>query len=153
VGLAPGRDSARTAPTVGAGRMVRRALRRQCPLCGASRIFLSWFQLQKTCSHCGLKLARNEEPDYWMGGYLLNFIVAELIVSAFIVAGIIIAWPDVPWRTVLYVTAAAAIIGPLLTFPFAKTVWLAIDLTFRPPEAVDFETPGSRTNSEGRTQH
>jgi uncharacterized protein (DUF983 family) len=132
--------------------MLRRALKRQCPLCGTRRIFRSWFQLERTCSRCGLKLARNEEPDYWMGGYLLNFIVAELIVSAFMVAGIIIAWPDVPWRTVLYVTAAAAIIGPLLTFPFSRTVWLAFDLTFRPPEAVDFEAPSFRTQNDGRTQ-
>jgi uncharacterized protein (DUF983 family) len=126
--------------------MLRRALARHCPICGSRDISTSWFRLADTCPQCGLRFTRNEEYDYWTGGYLLNFIVAEMIVAIFMTAGILLAWPDVPWNAVLYITAAAAITGPLLTFPFAKTLWLAIDLVFRPPEPHDFvhrgEDPG-----------
>jgi uncharacterized protein (DUF983 family) len=118
--------------------MIQRALRRNCPFCGGHGVFAAWFELKRACPQCGLKLQRNEEQDYWMGGYLLNFIVAELIVAFFLVAAILISWPGVPWNTVLYATAAAATIGPLLTFPFSKTLWIAVDLVFRPPEPTDF---------------
>jgi len=118
--------------------MLARALARRCPLCGTRDIFLAWFRLADQCPRCGLKLSRNEESDYWTGGYLLNFVIAELIVALFMTAAIIWAWPDVPWNAVLYGTAGAAIVGPLLTFPFAKTLWLAIDLVFRQPEPQDF---------------
>jgi hypothetical protein len=31
---------------------------------------------------------------------------------------------------------------PFFTYPFAKTIWLAIDLLFRPPTLADFAGHG-----------
>jgi hypothetical protein len=31
------------------------------------------------------------------------------------------------------------VIAPLLLYPFSKTIWLALDLTARPPRPQDFE--------------
>jgi hypothetical protein len=83
-------------------------------------------------------MQRNEESDYWVGGWLINFIIAELIVSAAIAFLVWILWPDVPWTAVLWITAVAAVTGPLLTWPVSRTLWLGIDLAFRPPENEDF---------------
>jgi hypothetical protein len=44
----------------------------------------------------------------------------------------------VPWTAVLWITAVAAVTGPLLTWPVSRTLWLGIDLAFRPPENEDF---------------
>jgi hypothetical protein len=69
---------------------------------------------------------------------MINFMIAETGVAVLIAALVWILWPDVPWNGVLYGTAGAAIVAPLLTWPVSRTLWLAIDLAFRPPEDVDF---------------
>ena len=120
-------------------RIVARALRGRCPWCGRAGAFRSWFVMRGSCAACGLRFQRNEDSDYWVGGWLVNFIIAELIVAMTIALAIRLSWPDVDWDAILWGTAAAACLGPLLTWPFAKIVWLGLDLRFRPPEAVDFE--------------
>jgi hypothetical protein len=50
-------------------------------------------------------------------------------------------WPNVPWDTMTWVLAVCAILGPLVTYPFSKSLWLAIDLLFQPPRSSDFVTP------------
>jgi hypothetical protein len=51
---------------------------------------------------------------------------------------IIVEWPDVPWKTMPWALAATAIVGPLVTYPYSKSLWLALDLVFRPAEPKDF---------------
>jgi uncharacterized protein (DUF983 family) len=92
----------------------------------------------KVCPACGLRLERNEEADYWVGGYLVNFIGAELMVAIAIVLFVWISWPAVHWNVVLRAAAALALVGPLLTWPLSKVLWLGLDLILRPPEASDF---------------
>ena len=121
------------------GTLILRALRLACPNCGGRGLFASWFELQKACPSCGLRLQRNEDADYWVGGWLINFIVAEITVAVVMSVLVWILWPAVPWNGILYGTAGAAIIGPLLTWPFSRTLWLGIDLAARPAEEADFE--------------
>ena len=45
--------------------------------------------------------------------------------------------PHVPWTFVGYAIPALAVLSPVLTYPFARAVWLAWDLAFRPVEAGD----------------
>ena len=47
------------------------------------------------------------------------------------------AWPDPPWDAIQYVGAVVLIISVLVAYPFAKTLWLAIDLVFRPVAAKE----------------
>jgi hypothetical protein len=68
--------------------------------------------------------------------------VAEL---AIVIAGgvfVWIVWPDVPWRALEVALVALMIPFPVFTYPFAKLVWLAIDLAFRPPRIGDFAGHG-----------
>jgi hypothetical protein len=78
------------------------------------------------------------EKDYFIGAYTLNLIVAELIVVAAILIGMILSWPDVPWDLLMYALVPLAVLAPFLTYPYSRSVWLALDLKFRPPEPNDF---------------
>lgn len=116
---------------------VLRALRLRCPHCGRGRMFFRWVRTYSHCIECDFKYDRGED-DYYIGAYTLNLIFAELIVVAAMVFVIIRRWPDVPWTTLPWALASFAVLGPLITYPFSKSLWLAIDLLFRPAEANDF---------------
>ena len=104
-------------------------------------MFFRWVKSFEECSKCGFRFDRGES-DYYIGAYTINLIIAELIVVAMFVAAIFYWWPDVPWEKIPYALAAPAILAPIVTYPYSKSLWLAIDLTFRPPAAEDFTNPG-----------
>lgn len=56
------------------------------------------------------------------------------IVLIMIAIGIAVAItvPDVPVLTLYIVLASAALVFPILTWPMTHTLWMAIDLIFRP---------------------
>lgn len=54
-----------------------------------------------------------------------------LIVLALAVA-IVITVPDVPVLTLYGVLASTAVIVPIATWPMTHTIWMALDLRFRP---------------------
>ena len=117
--------------------LVGRALRRRCPSCGEGRAFDGWFRMRRRCPVCGLHLERGEH-GYVVGAYMFNIIAAELVFVAIFIALVAAMWPDPPW-TVLQYGGAAMMIGlPVLFYPFAKTLFLAFDLIFRPPGPEDF---------------
>lgn len=113
------------------GPLARRALRRRCPNCGDGRVWRGWLQSAERCPNCGLRLDRGE-PDYFIGAYLLNLVVAELAVAIVFIALLIALWPDPPWDALMWGAAIAAAVAPLATYPFTKGLWLAVDLVFRP---------------------
>jgi uncharacterized protein (DUF983 family) len=120
-----------------------RALRLRCPVCGGRPIFLSWFTVCSSCPHCGFHLDR-DEPGYWIGSYTVNLFATEGVWVAFFVVGMFITWPEVPWSALLYAGLAVGILTPVLLFPHTKTLYLAIDLCFRPPEPADLVVPMER---------
>ena len=93
------------------------------------------------CVACGLKLDRGEN-DYFIGALLVNFVTAELsiVLGGFVV--VLLTWPDVPWVGLKWGLMALMIPMPIIFYPFAKTLWLAIDLTFRPVTPEDLNGPG-----------
>jgi uncharacterized protein (DUF983 family) len=121
--------------------MVGRALRRRCPCCGGALIFASYFRLRRHCPGCGLRLERGEQ-DYFLGAYLLNLAAAELIFAIGLVILLAATWPTPPWAALEYVCAIGVVLAPIACYPFSKTLWLAIDLTLRPPTADDIEQHG-----------
>ena len=114
-----------------------RALRLRCPACGEGRAFETWFRMRTRCSACGLHLERGEH-GYVVGAYMFNIIAAELVFAAILIGTLAATWPDPPWTLLQYGGVALMIGLPVLFYPFAKTVFLAFDLVFRPPTAEDF---------------
>jgi uncharacterized protein (DUF983 family) len=119
------------------GRGALRALLRRCPHCGSRGVFRSYLHLRESCPACGLRLDRGE-PDFFIGAYTLNLIVAELVAVGAAVGVGAATWPDVPWTALMYGVAALIILTPIMLYPFSKQVWLALDLFFRPPGESDF---------------
>ena len=95
------------------------------------------------CAACGLKLDRGEN-DYFIGALLVNFVTAELsiVFGGFVV--VLLTWPDVPWVALKWGLIALMIPMPIVFYPFAKTLWLAIDLTFRPLTPNDLDGHAER---------
>ncbi len=118
-----------------------RALRLRCPNCGGGPIFSRWVVMRRTCPGCGLILDRGER-DYFIGGYVVNFVGAELLIVAGGFAGILLTWPDVPWNAIKWALLLLMVPLPILTFPWSRTLWLAVDLQFRPLTLSDLEGHG-----------
>jgi uncharacterized protein (DUF983 family) len=112
-------------------RLLGRAGRLRCPRCGAPGVFAGWFRMRERCPGCDLRFERGEE-GYFIGGYTLNLIAAEVLLVLFLLAIGLATWPDVPWRLLQYGGGALMIAVPILFYPFSKTLWLALDLIFRP---------------------
>lgn len=68
---------------------------------------------------------------------MFNLVAAELVAMGISVTVIIATYPDVPWNEVWILSIALAALMPVLFFPFARTLWLAWDLYFRPREPSD----------------
>ncbi len=97
--------------------------------------------MERICPSCHLRLDRGE-TDYFLGGYTVNFIVSELLIVAGAALGIFLSWPDVPWRLITWSLVLLVILAPIFFYPFAKTLWLATDLIFRPLTLKDLDGHG-----------
>lgn len=118
-----------------------RALRLRCPNCGGGPLFSRWVKMSASCPSCHLILDRGE-TDYFLGGYTINFVVSEVLIVAGAGAGIVLTWPNVPWRLITWSLILLMLVAPVLFYPFAKTLWLAVDLTFRPLTLQDLVAHG-----------
>jgi uncharacterized protein (DUF983 family) len=98
----------------------------------------SWFMLRARCAACGIRFQRGEDQDYWLGAYLLNFIVTEMVFAVLLLVVLVATWPHPPWSLILWGGAAQMIVTPIAFYPFANALWLAADLVLRPPTPDDF---------------
>jgi uncharacterized protein (DUF983 family) len=100
----------------------------------------SWFTIGKRCAACGLRFERDreEESDYWLGAYLLNFIVTEVVFAVGLLIALLATWPDPPWTLLLYGGGVLMVLTPIAFYPLSKAIWLAIDLVLRPAQPNDF---------------
>ena len=115
-----------------------RALRLRCPLCGGGGIWRSWLTIKDACPSCGTRFAR--EHGYFLGSMLLNLIVAEFITVATIVA--LFVFTDLSWVWMELIVLPMALGLPLLFWPFARTLWMAVDLVLTPDRADDRRVGG-----------
>lgn len=116
--------------------MFARALQRRCPVCGGGPLFRRWIVMVDHCPACGIRMRRGED-GYTLGALWFNLFLAELITTTTLVVTLVRTWPDPPWDTLQVVGPIEAVVMPLLVWPFARTLFLAFDLCFRPLEAKD----------------
>ena len=103
--------------------------------------------MNPACPSCHLLLDRGE-ADYFLGGYTINFVVSELLIVGGAAAGIVLSWPDVPWRLITWSLMAFMLVAPVIFYPFAKTLFLATDLIFRPQTLKDLSGHGENAPSD-----
>jgi uncharacterized protein (DUF983 family) len=119
-----------TGPRVGLVTVIARALALRCPRCGARGILAGWFKLRDACPVCALPLRRAPDADEWFGGYFINLIASELLM-VFVVVGYVLATiPNVRWTTVEALGVVMVIVSPIVSYPFAKVLWVAVELEF-----------------------
>ena len=108
------------------GKLFVRGATRRCPRCGSGHLFRRYFTIVADCPRCGLHFER--EPGYWTGrardqhrvSIFAIFVVAFVVILVFTV-------PDVPVGPTLAVLVPVMVIGPMLFYPFSKTIWMAVD--------------------------
>lgn len=107
-----------------------RGARRRCPRCGGGNLFSSWLRMRPACGACGLALDRGEE-DHFLGAYVMNLVIAEAVPAIVVLGAVFLTWPDVPWTGLAWIAVSLAVVCPFLFYPFSRTLWLAVDSTFR----------------------
>ena len=85
-----------------------------------------------------MRFERDEQEDYWLGAYTLNFIATELVFALFLAVILVATWPSPPWTAIIWIGVIQMSLTPIVFYPFAKALWLAIDLIFRPAGPNDF---------------
>ncbi len=135
-----------------ARRMILRAMLLRCPHCGSQGILASWFRLKERCPRCGLHLHR-EETDFFLGAYTIMLIAIEGLFAVGFVAVLLITWPNPPWDTIEWAGVIVIAAGAVIAYPFAQTLFLAVDLIFRPISSMELGWyPGENTNAENNAE-
>lgn len=123
-----------TQPEADWARMLRRGAIRRCPRCGGGRLFRTWWSIRDRCPRCGVRFVREE--GYFTGVYLVNFGVV-LVVLFVLVMGVALwlgSHPDASPVPFLVAGTVIAIGFPIAFYPFARTIWAALDLAMTPME-------------------
>ncbi len=100
-------------------------VKRRCLRCGKGDLFRNWFKMADACPSCGLRFERSD--GYWLGSMALNLVVTEAIFVAALVALLVATWPAVPWTKVLVSVVALYVVVPLVSYPFSRTIWVAVE--------------------------
>jgi uncharacterized protein (DUF983 family) len=115
-------------------RMLWRGFTKRCARCGSRHLFKRWFTMVPDCPRCGLHFEREE--GYWSGAIAINTIIIGGIFAIVFIATMALTVPDIPWVGLLMAVIPIMSIGPLIVYPFSKTLWLAVDLAFLEPLGI-----------------
>ena len=74
---------------------------------------------------------------FMLGVMAINIGVCSALFVGYLVAGFALTWPDPPIVLLTAVGIVLLLVAPVVAYPFAKTVWAAIDLYMRPLDVAD----------------
>jgi uncharacterized protein (DUF983 family) len=102
-----------------------RGFTKRCARCGSGNLFHHWTTMLPDCPRCGLHFER--ESGYWAGALAINFLCTGGLI--FVAFGVVLAatLPDVNVVLTLSILGPIAIFGPIVWYPFSKTLWVAVD--------------------------
>ena len=79
-------------------------------------------------------------PGYWLGAMILNFGFTAAAFLAVFGVSLALTWPDPPWTAVWIGSMIVAVITPAVVFPWTRTLFSAMELAVRPPDAEELGT-------------
>jgi uncharacterized protein (DUF983 family) len=82
----------------------------------------------RDCPRCGLHFER--EQGYFAGALAINIAVVGAVFVVVLAALIAMTIPDIPVAPLLAVLVPIMLFGPILYYPYSKTVWMAVDRAF-----------------------
>lgn len=80
------------------------------------------------CPRCGLHFER--EQGYFAGALAVNIMAVGGLLAIVLVGLLAATVPDVPVLPIVAAIVPIAVLGPIVYYPFSKTVWVAIDRAF-----------------------
>ena len=105
-----------------------RGFTRRCPRCGSGKLFRHYLAMVPDCPRCGLHFER--EQGYWAGAIAINIICVGFVFAIGFTIGMILTVPDVPIPLMLAIFVPLVALGPIVWYPFSKTIWVAVDRAF-----------------------
>ncbi len=99
-----------------------------------------WFRAYAHCPNCRFRFNRSES-GYEVGSLAVNTSLTLVLLTGAIVAAVALTWPTPPWDAISIGMVIAALTVPVAIFPWSKTLYLALDVSFRPPAPSDFTAP------------
>lgn len=119
-------------------RMIGRALLRKCPRCGSRKAwFRNWYRQNERCVGCGLKRTRGtygQELGALVVGNVFNLAV---ILIAILVVMLTVGESIDGIFAVTVTMMGIAVVIPTITWPMTHTLWMALDLRFRPVDEAE----------------
>ncbi|MEP6589894.1 MAG: DUF983 domain-containing protein [Gemmatimonadota bacterium] len=97
----------------------------------------SWFRATHHCAACGFRFDRSES-GYEVGSLAVNTSLTLVLLVAGILASVTLGWPTPNWQAITIAMVLAALALPVVIFPWSKALYLALDVSFRPPAPGDF---------------
>jgi uncharacterized protein (DUF983 family) len=110
------------------GTMVWRGMTRRCARCGSGKLFRHWFHMVADCPRCGLHFER--EQGYFAGALAINLVLVGGLFAIVFLTIFVLTIPDIPIPLTLAVCVPIVVLGPVVAYPFSKTIWVAIDRAF-----------------------
>jgi len=107
------------------GRMLWWGFTKRCARCGRGHLFRRWFTMVDDCPRCGLHFER--EQGYWAGALAINIMSVGAVFAVSFLVAMILTVPDVPVGLMLAIFVPLVAIGPIVWYPFSKTIWVAVD--------------------------
>ena len=118
-------------------RLMARGLTRRCPWCGDRKAyFTGWFARVDRCRRCRHPYRRGDEA-FELGATTANIILTFLSILIAILVAVILTLPDIPTVPVVVIVGAIAVAGPAVWYPISFTLWQAVDLFMRRPDAEE----------------
>ncbi len=120
----------RDLPSTGSARrtrLIKRGLLLQCPYCGQGQIIKYPFWIKDCCPKCGYRFA--PESGYFLGGYALNLVATEIFALGVII--VILLRSNLSLYQQEVIGIGAAILLPIIFFPWSRTLWMTLDLIFQ----------------------
>lgn len=116
-----------------------RGITRRCARCGSGHLFQRYFKMVPDCPSCHLHFER--EPGYFTGALAINVIAVGGLFTFVFVALLIATVPKIPVVPILAVLIPIVALGPIVFYPFSKTIWVSVDRAFLmrldPNERID----------------
>ena len=103
--------------------VLRRALTRSCPQCGARTLFAGYARLAGTCARCGLVFRREQGAQ--TGTMYLTAIASEVFAAGLI----FLSWWCFDWSVATFVLVLTPIVLVFcaLVLPLAQGFWVAVE--------------------------
>ena len=98
---------------------------RRCPRCGSGHLFRRYLTMVPDCPRCNLHFER--EPGYFAGALAINIMATGGLFTISFVIALALTIPEIPVVPLLLILIPIALFGPIVFYPFSKTIWIAVD--------------------------